>query len=372
MLHKTPLHALHLAQGATMVAFAGYDMPVQYPSGIKQEHLHTRTSVGLFDVSHMGQIRFSGKHVAEFLERLTPADIASLKNGQQRYALLTNEQGGVIDDCMITRFSDGYYVVVNAARKEVDIAHFKKHLPKNIHLEILHHDALIALQGPKAEHVLKRFVPQVAQLYFMDAIQCVVEGVPCRISRSGYSGEDGFEIAMPAHSAEAFAQQLLSDEQVKMIGLGARDSLRLEAGLSLYGHELTEETTPAEAGLIWSIGKERRTGGKRSGHFLGESTVLAQLDKTLPLKSKRVALIAEGKAPVREGTLLYVGVEQGESIGYITSGTNTPSLNKPIALALVNTQYTTIGDKIYADVRGKRVPMIVTASPFVAASYHRR
>ena len=301
MLQKTPLYSLHLAQGATMVPFAGYEMPVQYPTRIKQEHLHTRESAGLFDVSHMGQLRFSGKHVAEFLETLTPADIIGLQNGQQRYALLTNEQGGVIDDCMITRFSDGYYVVVNAARKDVDIAHFfKKYLPEHINLEILHDDALIALQGPKAAQVLKRFVPQVAQLYFMDAIQCVVEGVPCRISRSGYSGEDGFEIAIPAHSAEAFTQQLLSDDTVKLIGLGARDSLRLEAGLSLYGHDLNEETTPSEAGLIWSIGKARRSDGERSGHFLGAEVILAQLDKRLPLKNKRVALIADGKAPVRE------------------------------------------------------------------------
>jgi aminomethyltransferase len=373
-LSRTPLHALHLARGGKMVAFAGYDMPVQYSMGVLKEHLHTRASAGLFDVSHMGQIALrpkSGKveDAALALERLVPQDIVAVPQGRQRYAQFTDAAGGILDDLMVANFGDHLFLVVNAACKTEDEALLRKELAGDCVIEVLADRALLALQGPKAVAVLDRLSPGVAQMRFMDAGPRTVMGLDCFVSRSGYTGEDGFEISVPAADAEALANALLADAAVAPIGLGARDSLRLEAGLCLYGHDIDTTTTPVEGDLVWSIQKSRRNGGARAGGFPGANTVLSQIDSGTA--RKRVGLRPEGRAPVRDGAALYADTEAREPIGSVTSGGFGPSLNGPIAMGYLPISHITAGTRIFAEVRGQRLPMTVTALPFVPHSYKR-
>ena len=367
-LKKTPLYDLHLAQGAKMVPFAGYEMPVQYPSGVKTEHLHTRHKAGVFDVSHMGQLRLSGDGADHFLESLVPVDIVDLPVGKQRYAVFTNEAGGILDDLMVTRYADCLYLVVNAACKEQDTQHLQSHLPEGVTLERLNDRALIAIQGPMAADVMQRLVPDVADMVFMDSRQLSIDGVPCFISRSGYTGEDGFEISIPEKEAERITRLLLDHPEVELIGLGARDSLRLESGLCLYGHDIDVNTTPVEAGLIWAISKNRRHDGERAGGFPGAEKVLKQIE-TKQVAIKRVGLIGNSRAPVREGAELVDGL--GQSIGRVTSGTFGPTVEAPVAMALINADYATLGTEVFALVRGKKLPMTVRKMPFIEQRYYR-
>lgn len=364
-LKRTPLHALHLEQGARMVPFAGYDMPVQYPLGVMKEHLHTRAQAGLFDVSHMGQIRLSGQGVAQALEQLVPVDIADLPVGLQRYALFTNETGGILDDLMVARLAENeLMLVVNAACKDADLAHLRARLGQHITIEPLFEArALLALQGPAAVTVLARLAPEVADMTFMQYRSLELADQPCYVSRSGYTGEDGYEISVPAQAAEAFARRLLAEPEVALIGLGARDSLRLEAGLCLYGHDMNTQTTPAEANLGWAISKVRRPGGARAGGFPGAETLGG------PLKRKRVGLLPQERTPVREGC--SVTDAAGEAIGEVCSGGFGPSLGGPLAMGYLAIEHCEPGTVVNALVRGKAVPMKVVSMPFVPARYYR-
>lgn len=367
LLH-TPLHALHLEAGAKMVPFAGYDMPVQYALGVKKEHLHTRDAAGLFDVSHMGQLRLHGVNAAKALETLVPVDILDLPEGKQRYAFFTNEQGGILDDLMVANLGSHLFVVVNAACKAQDIAHIQAHLPADVSLEVIEDRALLALQGPKAAEVLARLQPTVSTMSFMDIQQVSIDGVECIVSRSGYTGEDGYEISVPAADATALARKLTAFDEVEWIGLGARDSLRLECGLCLYGHDLDTTTTPVEASLLWAISKVRRADGERAGGFPGDAIILDQITNK-SVDRKRIGLVGETKAPVREGTELFS--VQGERIGIVTSGTAGPTAGVPVSMAYVDTEYADIGTAILAEVRGKKLPMTVTKMPFVPQRYYR-
>jgi aminomethyltransferase len=371
LLLRTPLHALHVALGARMVPFAGYDMPVNYPAGILTEHLHTRASAGLFDVSHMGQCVIDGPDHATSagaLEKLCPADIAGLAPGRQRYTQFLNEQGGIIDDLMVTRpvGADGRLsLVVNASRKEVDFALLRAKLPAGVRLTVLKDLALIALQGPQAAKVLTRFFPSgdIETMPFMGARRVRLLGADAHVSRSGYTGEDGYEISLPAASAEEFARQLLAQAEVKPIGLGARDSLRLEAGLCLYGHELDETTDPIEAGLNWSIQKRRRV----EGGFAGASRIQAALANGVG--RKRVGIRLEGRAPARDGAQIVD--QSGAVIGIVTSGGFGPSVGAPIAMGYVASAYAAPGAPIGLVVRGKSLAASVAALPFHPNSYYR-
>lgn len=367
LLH-TPLHALHLEAGAKMVPFAGYDMPVQYALGVKKEHLHTRDAAGLFDVSHMGQLRLHGVNAAKALEALVPVDILDLPEGKQRYAFFTNEQGGILDDLMVANLGSHLFVVVNAACKAQDIAHIQAHLPADVSLEVIEDRALLALQGPKAAEVLARLQPAVSTMSFMDIQHVNIDGVECIVSRSGYTGEDGYEISVPAAEATALALKLTAFDEVEWIGLGARDSLRLECGLCLYGHDLDTTTTPVEASLLWAISKVRRADGERAGGFPGDAIILDQITNK-SVDRKRIGLVGETKAPVREGTELFSA--QGERIGIVTSGTAGPTAGVPVSMAYVDTEYADIGTAILAEVRGKKLPMTVTKMPFVPQRYYR-
>ncbi|EKO3499301.1 glycine cleavage system aminomethyltransferase GcvT [Vibrio fluvialis] len=364
----TPLHALHLEVGAKMVPFAGYDMPVQYALGVKKEHLHTREAAGLFDVSHMGQLRLHGEGAAAALETLVPVDVVDLAEGKQRYAFFTNEQGGILDDLMVANLGDHLFVVVNAACKEQDINHLQAHLPSGVELEIIDDRALLALQGPKAAEVLARLQPAVADMLFMDIQQVQIDGIDCIVSRSGYTGEDGYEISVPADKAEALARTLTAFEEVEWIGLGARDSLRLECGLCLYGHDLDETTTPVEASLLWAIQPVRRTGGAREGGFPGADIILSQI-ATKDVSRKRVGLVGQTKAPVREGSELFDA--EGAKIGIVTSGTAGPTAGIPVSMAYVRADLSAIGTEVFAEVRGKMLPMLVEKMPFVPQRYYR-
>jgi len=364
----TPLHALHIEMGAKMVPFAGYDMPVQYPLGVRKEHLHCRDAAGLFDVSHMGQVRLHGANAAKAIEALVPVDIIDLPAGKQRYALFTNENGGINDDLMVTNFGDHLFVVVNAACKDQDIAHLKANLPDDVKLEVIEDRALLALQGPQAADVLARLNPAVSDMVFMDATKLELMGVECYVSRSGYTGEDGYEISVPADKADALARELLAHTEVEWIGLGARDSLRLECGLCLYGHDLDPTTTPVEASLLWGISKSRRADGERAGGFPGAALILEQI-KTKDVARKRVGLLGQSKAPVREGSKLFDANDK--EVGIVTSGTFGPSKGMPVAMAYVQTDLAQIGTELFAEVRGKKLPMTVEKMPFVPQRYYR-
>jgi aminomethyltransferase len=367
LLH-TPLFNLHQELGAKMVPFAGYAMPVQYPQGVKKEHLHTREAAGLFDVSHMGQVFVSGENAEQDLESILPVDLAELPVGRQRYALFTAENGGILDDLMITRMPDGFYLVVNAACKEQDITHLRSHLSEGTQLEVLEQRALTALQGPQAAAVLAKLEPAVAEMVFMDNRPVQLAGIDCIVSRSGYTGEDGYEISVPADQVEALCRTLLDYPEVQPIGLGARDSLRLEAGLCLYGHDIDRTTTPAEASLIWAISPARRNGGARAGGFPGADLILEQIrDKSAT--RKRVGLIGEGRAPIREGTSLLDS--DGNIVGQVTSGTFGPSAGKPVAMGYVETAFSAVDTALFAEVRGKQLPVTVSKMPFVPQRYYR-
>ena len=373
-LKRTPLHALHVARGGKMVPFAGYDMPVQYSAGVLREHQHTRNAAGLFDVSHMGQILLRTKSgrvedAALALERLVPQDIAAIAPGRQRYAQFTNQDGGILDDLMVANFGSHLFLVVNAACKAADEAHLREHLSDVCVIEPLADRALIALQGPKAETVLSRLCPDAAAMRFMDAGPRLVAGFQCLVSRSGYTGEDGFEISVPSEHAETLAQALLGRDEVLPVGLGARDSLRLEAGLCLYGHDIDAATTPVEAALEWSIQKSRRNGGARAGGFPGATTILGQLETGAP--RRRVGLTPEGRAPVRAGARLFGDATSTDPIGQVTSGGFGPSLNAPVAMGYLPTSRSAPGSLVFAELRGQRLPLRVASTPFVPNTYKR-
>lgn len=363
-LLRTPLHGLHASLGARVVPFAGYEMPVQYPTGIVAEHLHTRSRAGLFDVSHMGQVRLEGAEAAQALERVVPGDIRALKPGRVRYTLLTDDAGGILDDLMVTNFGDHLFLVVNAACKADDIAHLKRALEPRVRVTPLPERALLALQGPKAAAVLGRLAPAVETMGFMSAQAQTLEGVPCLVSRSGYTGEDGFEISVPADAAERLARRLLAETEVKPIGLGARDTLRLEAGLCLYGHDIDRTTTPVEADLAFAIGKRRR----EEGGFPGAPTILRQLRDGAP--RRRVGLKPEGRAPAREGTEVRAP-SGGAPIGDVTSGGFGPSVDGPIAMGYVARSHAAPGSSVALVVRGTPRPARVVTLPFFPHRYHR-
>lgn len=368
-LQKTPLHALHLELGARMVPFAGYDMPVQYPLGVMKEHRHTRTQAGLFDVSHMGQIRLTGADAAKALETLVPVNIIDLPVGMQRYALFTNEQGGILDDLMVANLgNETLLLVVNAACKDQDLAHVQKHLGNRCRIEPLFEErALLALQGPAAVTVLARLAPQVAQMTFMQFASVTLLGIACYVSRSGYTGEDGFEISVPSADAEHLARTLLAEPEVEPIGLGARDSLRLEAGLCLYGHDMDSDTSPIEANLLWAISKTRRAEGSRAGGFPGAEAIFAQHREGV--MRKRVGLLPQARTPVREGAQIIDA--QGVEVGRVCSGGFGPTLDSPVAMGFVETTAAVIDNELHAIVRGKPVPLKVAKMPFVPQRYYR-
>jgi len=373
-LLKTPLHSLHLELGARMAGFAGYDMPIQYPMGVMKEHLYTRSAAGLFDVSHMGQILIRAKsgNVADAalaLESLTPVDVADLKPGRQRYGLFTNADGGLEDDFMVANRGDHLYLVVNAACKHADLARLEAALSGTCEVEAQFDRGLIALQGPEAESALAAYDPDAEEMLFMDVRELEIAGVTAIVSRSGYTGEDGYEISLPAEETDRIARLLLSDDRIAPIGLGARDSLRLEAGLCLYGHDIDETTTPVEAGLKWAIQKIRRKGGAREGGFPGAGVILAQFESGA--SRTRVGLQPEGKAPVRAGSELFEKETGGEAIGAVTSGGFGPSAGAPVAMGYVPSALSAAGTKLYAEVRGKRLEITVAALPFVPSTYKR-
>ncbi|WP_174801020.1 glycine cleavage system aminomethyltransferase GcvT [Martelella limonii] len=374
-LKQTPLHALHLELGARMVPFAGYDMPVQYPMGVLKEHLHTREKAGLFDVSHMGQVwltPISGNvaDAALALERLVPVDLAGLKPGRQRYAFFTNDEGGILDDLMVANRGDHLLVIVNAACKDADLAHMKAELSDLCKVEdFFEEKALLALQGPKAEAVLATLCEAVTEMKFMDVRACDMLGVTCVISRSGYSGEDGFEISVPAEKADELARALLAHEDCEAIGLGARDSLRLEAGLCLYGNDIDETTTPVEAALVWGMQKARRPGGDREGGFPGAETIFTQLADGV--SRTRVGLKAEGRAPIRPPAKLYADDAGETEIGHVTSGSFGPTTGGPVAMGYVAADRAEPGTKVFAEVRGKYLPVTIAAMPFITPTYKR-
>ena len=368
-LQRTPLHALHLELGARMVPFAGYSMPVQYPAGLMAEHRHTRGSAGLFDVSHMGQLRLAGSEAAAAFESLMPVDVIGLPQGKQRYGLLLSDEGTIIDDLMFVNRGEDLFVIVNGACKAGDIAHIQQRIGARCQVTPLPERALLALQGPKAVNALSRLVPGVEKLVFMTGGAFVWEGADLFITRSGYTGEDGFEISVDESRAEALARALLAQPEVKPVGLGARNSLRLEAGLCLYGNDIDLGTTPVEAGLNWAMQKVRRSGGARAGGFPGAAKVLGQLDGTSALSRKRVGLIALERVPVREHTELQDA--QGQRIGEVTSGLLGPTIDKPIAMAYVDASFALPGTRVNAIVRGKPVTMEVAPMPFVPNRYYR-
>jgi aminomethyltransferase len=359
----SPLHALHLALGARIVDFAGWRLPVQYPSGILAEHRQCRERAALFDVSHMGQFSLTGEGAAEALEMLVTGDIAGLRNGRQRYTLLTNEAGGIADDLMVARLGATLHLVVNASRADHDFVRIQAHLPPGVELRRHDERALLALQGPLAAEVLARLAPAVAGMAFMAVGAMDLDGHPCLITRSGYTGEDGFEISVPAAAAEALARRLLAEPEVAPAGLGARDSLRLEAGLPLWGHDIDELTSPVEAGLTWAIGKRRRM----AWDFTGAAAVRDHFEHGAP--RHRVGLLPEGRAPVRAGTSLVA--EDGTSAGTVTSGTFSPTRDAPIAMAYLRRDLAGDGGLVFALLRGRRVPARVAPMPFVPHRYAR-
>jgi len=367
-IRTTSLYQMHLDAGAKMVPFAGYEMPVSYPLGIKKEHIHTREKAGLFDVSHMGQIRLVGKNAKKVLESLVPVDIIDLPLMKLRYALFTNKDGGVMDDLMVTNLGDdSLFLVVNAACKEADFEHLLNTIGVECKVEFLEDVALLALQGPKAHEVLAEIAPSTSEMTFMTAKQLVINGIDCFITRSGYTGEDGFEISLLAKDAEELAKLLLSNEEVEWVGLGARDSLRLEAGLSLYGHELDNDHSPVESSLNWALSKVRRTGGEREGNYLGDNIIMSHLNEGS--ESKVVGLQPEGRMPVRDGALIED--ELGNEAGQVTSGGFGPSINRPIAIARIKKNYIENQSKLFALVRDKKIAVEIVKLPFIKQNYYR-
>jgi len=367
LLH-TPLHDLHLELGARMVPFAGYAMPVQYPSGILAEHRQCRHEAALFDVSHMGQLLLKGPDAAAALETLVPVDVVDLGLNKQRYAFFTNPQGGLLDDLMITRREDGIMVIVNAACKDADLAHLRARIGQRCEIVTMFDRALLALQGPMAVHALARLAPGIEKLVFMTGGFFEIAGCACYATRSGYTGEDGYEISVAAADADKLARALLAQPEVKPVGLGARDSLRLEAGLCLYGHDIDEKTTPVEAALTWAIQKVRRPGGARAGGYPGADVIERQLAGT-GVMARRVGLVGLERAPVREGTALVDA--HGHKLGTVTSGTLGPTVDHPVAMAYLPLDHAIVAHEVYAEVRGRRLPMRVAAMPFAPHRYFR-
>ena len=371
-MQKTPLHALHLELGAKMVVFAGYEMPVSYPAGILAEHRHCRDAAALFDVSHMGQVRLSGKEAAAALESLVPADVVNLTVGRQRYSFFTNASGGILDDLMITRREDDLLLIVNAACKDADLQHLLKTIGGRCTVQALPERALLALQGPQAITSLARLNPTLSQLHFMTGMRATLSDADCFVTRSGYTGEDGFEISVPSAQAETLARALLAQDAVKPAGLGARDTLRLEAGLCLYGHDISQATTPVEAGLAWAIPKVRRAGGARAGGYPGADVMDAQLAHGP--NTRRVGLIGLERVPVREGAPIVDA--SGNKLGQVTSGTLSPTLNRPIAMAYIAASHIATSHalperEVNAQVRERIQPMRVITLPFVPHRYVR-
>ena len=371
-LKRTPLYELHCELGAKLTEFAGYEMPVQYSLGILGEHQHTRTKAGLFDVSHMGQITLRGSSYPETalaLEKVIPMDVLGLKVGRQRYGFLTTDGGGILDDLMFSNREDHIFVVLNAACKDSDIVHLRTLLEPEISIEVIENRALIALQGPASETVLSEFNSQISAMKFMDIETLSIAGAECWISRSGYTGEDGFEISIPSSAAEAITRSILSKQEVEFVGLGARDSLRLEAGLCLYGHDIDEETTPVEASLTWAIQKARRTNGERANGFLGDEIITQQLD--MGTYRKRVGFLPQTRAPMREGVEIYETESSKEVIGKITSGGYGPTVGHPVAMGYINSEYVDSNDNLFGELRGKRVPVKIAKLPFVPLNFKR-
>jgi aminomethyltransferase len=369
-LNETALNALHRELGARMVPFAGYDMPVQYRLGVLKEHLHCRAAAGLFDVSHMGQVLLRGPDAARALETLVPVDVVGLAEGRQRYGFLTNRDGGIEDDLMIANRGDALFLVVNAACKGPDVAYLRAALgPLGIDVALLEDRALLALQGPEAEAVLAALAPEIAGMRFMDVATVTLPGGEAWISRSGYTGEDGFEISVPDTAAEGLARRLLDDPRVAPIGLGARDSLRLEAGLCLHGQDIDGATTPVEARLHWAIQKTRRSGGARAGGFPGAERIFAELEHGASVA--RVGLRPDGRAPMRDGVALYDAQEGGTEVGHVTSGGFGPSVGAPVAMGYVHAALAAEGSRLWGAVRGKRLPVTVASLPFVAQGFKR-
>ena len=371
-LKKTPLYELHQEFGAKLTEFAGYEMPVQYGLGILGEHQHTRTKAGLFDVSHMGQVIISGrpyKETALALEKLLPMDVLGLEVGRQRYGILTTDSGGILDDLMFSNRGDHIFVVLNAACKGSDILHLRALLEPDIAVKEIENRALIALQGPASEAVLGELNPQIKKMKFMDVETLQIGGVDCWVSRSGYTGEDGFEISIPAEAAESVTRAILSNQIVEFIGLGARDSLRLESGLCLYGHDIDEATTPVEASLTWAIQKARKANGSRSGGFIGSEIILKQIDSGTD--KKRVGFLPQTRAPMREGVEIFATETSKEVIGKITSGGYGPTVGHPIAMGYIDSKYMKSNDDLYGELRGKRLPIKVSKMPFVPLNFKR-
>lgn len=368
ILQQTVFYPLHKDAGAKLVPFTGYEMPVNYPPGIIKEHLHTREKAGLFDVSHMGQIQITGDAASAQLETLIPVDIASLQLGQQKYGMFTNDRGGILDDLMISRITENeFLLVVNSACKDNDFNHIQDKIGNYLHIEMLSDKSLLALQGPAAKDVLARLGNDLTDMPFMHVRELELKGIPCLCSRSGYTGEDGFEISMESSDAEAIARLLLSDDDVQWVGLGARDSLRLEAGLCLYGHDINTETTPIEANLLWAISKSRCPDGERAGGFPGADVILPQIPKNV--SRLLVGLNTEGCAPIREGAIIE-SIE-GKQVGNITSGGFSPSLRKPICMGYVDLDYSEEHTGLNAVVRDKRLPVSVTKLPLMPRRYYR-
>jgi len=371
-LKKTPLYELHRELGAKMTEFAGYEMPVQYSLGILGEHQHTRTKSGLFDVSHMGQVILRGRSYQETalaLERAIPMDALGLDVGRQRYGFLTTDNGGILDDLMFSNRGDHIFVVLNAACKESDIVHLRTLLEPDISIEVIENRALIALQGPASEAVLSEFNSQITTMKFMDVETLSIAGTECWVSRSGYTGEDGFEISIPASAAESVTKSILSKEEVELIGLGARDSLRLEAGLCLYGHDIDEATSPVEAALTWAIQKVRRTHGERAGGFMGSEIISQQIETGTD--KKRVGFLPQTRAPMREGIEIFATEVSKKVIGKITSGGFSPSLGYPIAMGYIASEFANSEDELFGELRRKRVPVRVAKIPFVPLNFKR-
>ena len=368
---RTPLYDLHLKHGAKMVPFAGYEMPVQYPLGVMKEHHHTRQKAGLFDASHMGQVVLRGKsyaQVAEAFENLIPMDVINLKEGRQRYGFLTNTDGGITDDIMFANCGDHVFLVVNAACVDTDLAYLRKNISANIHVKHLKNRSLLALQGPMAESVLAEHYPAICDMAFMDVNTIPLAGAECWVSRSGYTGEDGFEISVSNSHAITLAESLLAHPEVEAAGLGCRDSLRLEAGLCLHGNDINEQTTPLEANLLWAISPDRRADGKRAGNFPGDARILEEM-RSPPIQS-RVGLRPDGKIPVRPPGALFT--ETGVESGRVTSGSFGPSVGGPIAMGYVNRAFSAHGTRHHTTVRGKTITLTVVKLPFVAHNYYRR